>query len=90
MESIPKEKIENIRRILDKHKEEIKKYEIQGTGIGFKMKNGERTNELSIIIYVKKKKNVEQLNKEKSSVIPKEIEGIPTDVVEVPDGFKPR
>jgi len=90
MDSVPKEKIENIKKILDKHKDEIKKYEIQGTGIGFKTKNGKRTNELAIIIYIKKKKNIDELNREKSSMIPKEIEGIPTDIVEVQEGFRPR
>jgi len=90
MDSEPKEKIENIKKILDKHKDEIKKYEIQGTGIGFKTKNGKRTNELAIIIYIKKKKNIDELNREKSSMIPKEIEGIPTDIVEVQEGFRPR
>ena len=90
MESISKEEVENVKKILQRHKDEIKKYEIQGTGIGFKTKNGERTNKLAIIIYVKKKKNIDELNKEKTSMIPKEIEGIPTDIVEVPEGFKPR
>jgi hypothetical protein len=90
MDSVAKEKIENMKKILDKHKDEIKKYEIQGTGIGFKTKNGKRTNELAIIIYIKKKKNIDELNREKSSMIPKEIEGIPTDIVEVQEGFRPR
>jgi hypothetical protein len=90
MNSVPKEKIENMKKILDKHKDEIKKYEIQGTGIGFKTINGKRTNELAIIIYIKKKKNIDELNRDKSSMIPKEIEGIPTDIVEVQEGFRPR
>jgi hypothetical protein len=90
MDSVSKEEVDNVKKILERHKDEIKKYEIQGTGVGFKTKNGEITNKLAIIIYVKKKKNIDELNKEKTSMIPKEIEGIPTDIVEVPEGFKPR
>ena len=85
-----KEEVQNIKKILDKHRDEIKKHEIQGTAIGFKTKNGKRTNELAIIIYVKKKKNASELSKEKLAMIPKEIEGIPTDIVEIEDGFRPR
>ena len=90
MNGLPKEEVQNIKNILEKHKDEIKKYEIQGTAIGFKTKNGKRTNELAIIIYVKKKKNTRELSKEKLAMIPKEFEGIPTDIVEIEDSFRPR
>ena len=79
MRNIQKEKIQHIKDVIDKHKNEIEKYGILGTGIGF-IKKDEVTNELGIILYVEKK----------NDMIPKETEGIPIEIVEIPGGFKLR
>ena len=91
MENNKKEQIEKIRKILESHKEEIERFKlknqknkIQGPMIGFKMKDAKPTDEIAIIFYVDKKKDSNELG------IPKEIEGIPTDIVEIPGDFKLR
>lgn len=97
MENNKKEQIENIKKVLERHKEEIERYKlkgqnnkVQGPVVGFKMKNGKPTDEIAIIFYVDKKKDENELRRENIDVIPKEIEGIPTDIVEIPGGFQLR
>jgi hypothetical protein len=75
-----KEKIQHIKDVLDRHKNEIQKYGVHGSGVGFMKKDGEDTDELAIILYVEKK----------NDMIPKEIDGIPIQIVAIPEGFKPR
>jgi hypothetical protein len=50
---------------------------VTGVSIGFKSIGGEVTDQLAIIVYVDKKEDVPEEN-----AIPKEIQGVPTDVVE--------
>lgn len=80
MSNLQKERIQHIKDVIDKHKNEIERYGILGSGIGFIKKDGEVTNELGIILYVEKK----------NDMIPKETEGIPIEIVEIPGGFKLR
>jgi hypothetical protein len=91
------EQIENVKKVLERHKEEIERYKlkgqknkVQGPVIGFKMRNGKPTDEVAIIFYVDKKKNENDLRRENIDIIPEEIEGIPTDIVEIPGGFQLR
>ena len=86
-----KEDIEKAKDILNKHADRIKKEcLVDQMGVGYKIKDGKLTNEVALIFYVKKKKTREELLSEGVMAIPEIIDGFPTDVVEIPGGFKPR
>lgn len=73
--------MEEVRKVKENHEKELmKKYGVTGCAVGYKYIEGKKTNRLCIICYVKKKKTKEKLKKK--DMIPKLIEGIPTDVVE--------
>jgi len=73
--------IEEIKRVKEKHEQELmNKNGVAGCSIGYKEIGGKRTDKLSIVCYVKEKKTEENLKRK--DIIPGEIEGIPTDVVE--------
>jgi hypothetical protein len=81
---------EKARRFLDMHGDDMRrKYGIEGSAVGYKIKNGKYTDRIALIFYVKKKKSKEELLSECLSPIPREIDGITTDVV-ISRGFKPR
>ena len=72
--------MEEVRRVKERREAELmKKAGVTGCAIGYKQVNGERTDELGIVCYVTEKKPEGKLRKR--DIIPKEIEGIPTDVV---------
>ena len=74
-------KMEEVRKIKEKHEAELmKKAGVTGCAIGYKQEGGLQTDELCLVCYVKKKLPEENLKKR--DIIPKEIKGIPTDVVE--------
>ncbi len=74
---------EQIRRVKEKVEAELRKYpNVHAVGIGEKYVGGKSTGEKSILILVTRKKPLEQLKQEE--VAPAEIEGIKTDVIEVP------
>ena len=54
---------------------------VVGVAVGYKVKAGKPTKELCLIIYVQKKVPENELPEK--DIIPKEIEGIKTDVVEI-------
>ena len=58
--------------------------------MGYKIKDGKYTDLVALIFYVKKKKSESELMSEGITPIPKKINGIATDVVVMPKGFKPR
>jgi hypothetical protein len=73
--------IEDIRKIKEKYEQELmSKAGVAGCSIGYKQTGGKKTDKLSIVCYVKNKKKEADLNSK--DIIPGEIEGIPTDVVE--------
>ncbi|HJT48128.1 MAG TPA: hypothetical protein VJ729_08080 [Nitrososphaeraceae archaeon] len=77
--------------VLATQRDELKKkYSVDSTGIGYKIRNGKLTDTIAIIFYVKRKKTTEELMSEGITPIPAEIEGIPTDVISIPKGFRPR
>jgi len=79
---MPNFTIEKIKTILDKHLNEFLAYKgVVGVGIGHKIKAGIDTQELAIIVTVIKKKSIRELNA--MELIPKKIDGIPTDVQEI-------
>lgn len=53
---------------------------VVATGIGYKVSNGQQTDQLSIVCSVVTKKNKADLNP--GEVIPQAVDGIPTDVIE--------
>lgn len=75
------DKMEKIRKVKDKHEAELmKKTGVVGCAVGYKYVDGQKTDELCIVCYVKEKRPKNQLKKE--DIIPSEIDGILTDVVE--------
>ncbi len=79
-----KEQMENAKKILDEHREEIKtRWPNSGTGIGYKIRKGRITDEVAIIFYIKKKKSKEDLSAHGEEPIPEQFYGIPTDVQEL-------
>jgi hypothetical protein len=64
---------------------------VKQTGIGFKIKNGKiMTDTVAMIFFVRFKPKINALRRLNIEPLPKEIEGIPTDVVEIPTGFDKR
>ena len=77
--------------VLATHRDELKKkYSVDNTGIGYKIQNGKLSNTIAILFYVKRKKSKEELMYEGIPAIPAEIEGVPTDIIAIPKGFRPR
>jgi len=73
---------DQIRVVKDKHGAAIMaKKNVVGMGIGYKEMKGIKTDRMALVVMVRKKVSVEQL-KEKD-VLPAEIEGVITDVIEV-------
>jgi len=76
---------QNYDKVLDVYgkvkNELIKRKNVFGVGHGFKEIGGKLTDKPSIIVYVKEKLNEEKISDEE--LIPKEIDGIQTDVVEL-------
>ena len=83
--------IDQAKRFLKMHDDEIrKKFAVEGSAIGYKIKDGKYTDTVALIFYVKKKKTKEELLAEGISPIPDKMDGIPTDVVVMSKGFQPR
>lgn len=73
--------MEEVRRVKERHEAELmEKFGVVGCAIGYKYIGGKKTDELCIVCYVIEKKQEGKLRKQ--DIIPKKIEGIPTDVVE--------
>ncbi|MCI0512607.1 S1 family peptidase [candidate division KSB1 bacterium] len=59
----------------------MKKQNVKGVGIGYKVKNGVRTDQLCLVVMVQKKVKNQALSS--ADLVPAEIQGLPTDVIEV-------
>lgn len=59
----------------------LSKPNVVGCGIGFRQVQGERTNEIVVVVMVTKKVPNAQLDPDE--LIPRELEGVPIDVQEV-------
>ena len=78
-------------KVLERHQDEIKhKYGITQMAVGFKTEKGKITDKVALLFYVNKKLNEPELTSRGIEIVPKEIECIPTDIVEVPGGFTQR
>lgn len=74
--------IEEIRAVRDRHEEGLlKKKNVVGLGIGYKEVEGQETEQLSLVVMVRKKESPSRLDA--ADLIPSEIEGVPLDVKEV-------
>ena len=72
----------DIKQVLDKHHRRLKAYpNVLSIRDGVKWENDKMTDKRSIVIFVPKKLPLSQLSP--LDVLPKEIEGIPVDVVEL-------
>ena len=70
---------DRIRNVKDKYTDELmRKKNVLGTAIGYKDKDGQKTGELSLVVMVRKKVPLSQLDAQ--DIIPPEIEGVVTDV----------
>ena len=74
--------LEDAKRVKKKYELNLKKYPyVKGVGIGFKVVGGKKTDQLAIITTVVKKQPLSLLSPKE--IIPKSLEGIPTDVQEI-------
>jgi len=64
-------------------KDLLKKQNVSGVGIGYKVTGGVKTNQLCLVVMVNKKRKSEALTAQ--DMIPTEIQGIRTDVIEIGD-----
>ena len=72
--------MEEVKRVKERREAElVQKAGVTGCAIGYKQVKGKKTDELCIVCYVTKKKPEGKLRKQ--DIIPKRIEGIPTDVI---------
>lgn len=73
---------DKIREVKEKHTSELlRKTNVVGVAIGFKEKGGQRTEIPSLVVMVKEKVPLSQL--EARDIVPLEIDGVVTDVREV-------
>lgn len=73
--------LEQIRQIKQQHENELfAKQNVIGVGIGFKQVAGEKTDEISIVADVIRKVPESELAEQ--DIIPKEVDGVKTDVIE--------
>jgi hypothetical protein len=71
----------NHREVLDRHWQRLLGFpNVLNTAVGTKVKNGEDTKIPAIVVYVSKK--VKEVELAAEHIIPKELEGVPTDVME--------
>lgn len=59
----------------------LQKQNVVGVGVGYKESNGERSDQVAVVVLVEEKKPLAALRDE--DLIPKELEGLRTDVIEV-------
>src|SRR5512134_158528 len=59
----------------------LQKQNVVGVGVGYKESNGEKTDQVAVVVLVEEKKPLAALRDE--DLIPRELEGMRTDVVEV-------
>ena len=80
-------RLKDLRRKLKQHSHKLlKMYRAEAVGIGYKHVGGKRTNEIAIILFVRKKLSKDELRKTSIQSVPRKLFGYPTDVREV-SGF---
>jgi hypothetical protein len=77
---------DEIRRVKERIEGDLLKLPgVTGVDIGYKQKSGKNTDQLSIRVFVTKKKKESEIPPDQ--LIPRDIQGVPTDVIE--RTFKP-
>lgn len=80
-----------VSRVIRKHRTKlVSENKVKQIGVGFKFRNGQMTDTVGIIVFVLKKQKETELRAQHIEPIAKEIEGIQTDVIEIPGGFRLR
>ena len=70
---------EEILKVKEKHAEEILSHEgVHSVGIGYKRVNGEKTDELAILVFVADKKSIDE-----AELIPNTIEEVAIEIIEM-------
>jgi endonuclease G len=83
------ENIKSALRVLAKHRQRLRKNNaLTQVGVGYKIVDGKVTDTIAIVAVVRRKLEYEQLSEMHLDPLPGEIEGVPTDIIEVPDGFR--
>lgn len=87
-----KKDIKKIQTVLKKYSKELEAInKVKQKCIGYKIKNGEIMRDtIAAIFFVRYKPEMKMLRSLNIEPLPKEIDGIPTDIVEVPTGFEKR
>ncbi len=81
-ETKPLESYQKVMAVKEKHEEEIlQKANVMGVGVGLRMRAGEPTDEVVLVVMVTRKVPRAQLAPE--DFVPSEIEGVPVDIQEV-------
>ena len=81
--------IKRIATILKQRKSElVSRSKVRQLGVGYKIKDGKITDTVGLVVYVSKKPDEATLQNQQIKPIPKEIDGVVTDVIEVK--FTPR
>jgi hypothetical protein len=76
---ISDERMQQLRAVKARHESELmRKANVVGVGIGFRTCEGEKTDELSIVVSVTRKLPSTMVDPE--DMIPSELEGVPVDV----------
>ncbi len=77
-----KRQYQEIKKVKDKYESSLLAVDgVVGCSVGYKQLQGKKTNKLAIVCLVQKKKPRKQLSEKE--LLPKEIEGVPVDVIEV-------
>ena len=78
------ESYQKARAVREKHGPDLmRKPNVIGIGIGFRQQAGKRTDEVAVVVMVKRKLSSDNLNPDEQ--IPSEIDGVPVDVQVVGD-----
>jgi hypothetical protein len=89
--SISKKEIRSITELVKKNRTKlVREHKVKKFGVGRKITNGKITDEVSLIMYVRAKQDLSTLRQYNISPAPKVIEGIKTDIYELPLGIKPQ
>lgn len=79
-----RQQLDKVNAVKYKYQHELlAKENVVGVGVGYQQKDGQRTNQIALVVMVRKKVPGDQLTPE--DIIPEEIEGVPVDVQQVGD-----
>ena len=89
---ISKKEINKIRKVVTKNARSLEAInKVKQSAVGYKIKDGKIMRDtISAIFFVRYKPKMTLLRSLNIEPLPKEIEGIPTDIIEVPTGFDKR